>query len=154
MRLTRKQKRQIVVGIAIVLILYGILDKLFQFNIDKKVIDNVSLVLMVLAFGLLFSRSNDKKEDTAGTEQAFPSTDPDSRGDKEEEISGAEQQLPPSEDPDSREDKEELSGAEQQLPPSEDPESLLEQTALENDLVKDQDKGSTNNDETRNDLRS
>ena len=50
--------------------------------------------------------------------------------------------------------KEGTADTEKQVPPSQDPESLSEQMALENDLIKDQDKGATNNEDTRNDLRS
>ena len=63
MKIERKQKLRIVVVIAVLLILYGILDGIFSFNIDPKIVSNVSMVFMVLAFTLLFS-GRGKKDDT------------------------------------------------------------------------------------------
>ncbi|MDF2985198.1 MAG: hypothetical protein K0R50_708 [Eubacterium sp.] len=110
MKLTRKLKLRIILGIAVAMILYGVLDKFLKFNIDPKVVSNVSMVLMILAFGMLFSRGDEtKKEQSTGTsDEGHTNID----------------------------------------------ESQLEQTALENDMVKDQDKGATNNDDSRNDLHS
>lgn len=56
MKISRKLKYGIIIGIAAALILYGVLERFLKFNIDQKVVDNVSMVLMILAFGLLFSR--------------------------------------------------------------------------------------------------
>jgi len=110
MKLSRKLKLRIIMGIAAAMILYGILDKFFKFNIDEKLVNNVGMVLMIGAFGLLFSRSGQEDgEQGAGREPGSKS---------EEEL------------------------------------AQLEQTALENDMVKDQDKGAVNNDDSRNDLRS
>ncbi|EMS69138.1 hypothetical protein [Ruminiclostridium cellobioparum] len=112
MKLSRKLKLRIIIGIAAAMILYGVLDKFFKFNVNQKVVDNVAMVLMILAFGLLFSRGDQSgKNEKAGTgENAAP-----------DEIQD---------------------------------QSQIEQTALENDMVKDQDKGAANNDDSRNDLRS
>ena len=63
MKLERKHKLRIVVVIAVLLILYGILDGIFSFNIDPKTVSNVSMVFMVIAFALLFS-GRGKKYDT------------------------------------------------------------------------------------------
>lgn len=112
MKLSRKLKLRIIMGIAAAMILYGILDKFFNFNIDEKIVSNVGMVLMIGAFGLLFSRGGQENvEQGAGA------------GEQTEQKS-----------------QEEL--------------AQLEQTALENDMVKDQDKGAVNNDDSRNDLRS
>lgn len=110
MKLSRKLKLRIIMGIAAAMILYGILDKFFNFNIDEKVVSNVGMVLMIGAFGLLFSRGGQEKVEQGAGEQT------------------------------EQKSQEEL--------------AQLEQTALENDMVKDQDKGAVNNDDSRNDLRS
>ncbi|HEX2928036.1 MAG TPA: hypothetical protein VHP38_17560 [Ruminiclostridium sp.] len=55
MKLSRKQRLTIIVVIAGLLILYGILDKIFKFNFNPKTVSNVGMVLMILAFALLFS---------------------------------------------------------------------------------------------------
>ena len=112
MKLTRKLKLRIIIGIAIIFIVYGILDYLFKFNVDEKVVSNVGMVLMIAAFGLLFSRGDQADTKQPDNQQGNPETNPESD------------------------------------------ESQIEQTALENDMVKDQDKGATNNDDTRNDIRS
>ena len=112
MKLSRKLKLRIIIGIAVALILYGVLDRFLNFNIDQKVVDNVGMVLMIIAFGLLFSRGDQKGQGEQANTEA-------------KAISGQ--------------------GGD---------ESQIEQTALENDMVKDQDKGAVNNDDSRNDLRS
>lgn len=63
MKLERKHKLRIIMAIAILLILYGVLDGIFGFNVDPKIVSNVSMVFMILAFALLFS-GRGKKEDT------------------------------------------------------------------------------------------
>ncbi len=110
MKLTRKLKLRIIIGIAAAMIVYGLLDKFFKFNVDPNVVSNVSMVLMILAFGLLFSRGDEQKKGQGAETSNETHTNID--------------------------------------------ESKLEQTALENDMVKDQDKGATNNDDSRNDMRS
>jgi len=67
MKLKRKQKLTIILGIAVLFIIYGLLDMTFKFNISKKIVDNVSMVLMIAAFGLLFS-DRAKKVDPAQTD--------------------------------------------------------------------------------------
>ena len=110
MKLSRKLKLRIIMGIAAAMILYGILDKFFNFNIDDKTVSNVGMVLMIGAFGLLFSRGGQENVEQGAGEQT------------------------------EQRSQEEL--------------AQLEQTALENDMVKDQDKGAVNNDDSRNDLRT
>lgn len=112
MILTRKRKLRIIIGIAIIFIVYGILDYLFKFNIDEKVVSNVGMVLMIAAFGLLFSRGDQANTKQPDNQQVDSETNPESD------------------------------------------ESQVEQTALENDMVKDQDMEATSNDDTRNDIRS
>ena len=114
MKLTRKLKLRIVIGIAAVMILYGILDRFLNFNINDKTVNNVGMILMIAAFGLLFSRG-----DQEGNKDAKqPETNKESEQTSQQDIDN------------------------------------YEQTALENDMIKDQDKGATNNDNSRNDLRS
>lgn len=63
MKLERKHKLRIIIIIAALLILYGILDGIFRFNIDPKIVSQVSTVFMLIAFVLLFSDRR-KKADT------------------------------------------------------------------------------------------
>ncbi len=66
MKLKRKTKLTIIVVIAGILILYGILDRIFSFNLNPKTVNNVGMVLMILAFALLFSdnkRNNSSSPD-------------------------------------------------------------------------------------------
>ncbi len=112
MILTRKRKLRIIIGIAIIFIVYGILDYLFKFNVDEKVVSNVGMVLMIAAFGLLFSRGDQANTKQPDNQQVDSGTNPESD------------------------------------------ESQVEQTALENDMVKGQDMEATSNDDTRNDIRS
>lgn len=76
MKLNRKTKLTVIVVIAGVLILYGILDRIFSFNLNPKTVNNVGMVLMIVAFALLFSdnkrnnrSSNDETTDVTTDEQ-------------------------------------------------------------------------------------
>ena len=66
MNISRKTKQIIIVGIAAVLIIYGLLESVFDFNIDPGLVNNVGMVLMIVAFGMLFSRGNDRKKSNHG----------------------------------------------------------------------------------------
>jgi hypothetical protein len=67
MKLSRKHRLTIIVIIAATLILYGILDRIFTFNVNPKTVNNVSMFLMIGAFALLFSERRGK-----GTEPDKP----------------------------------------------------------------------------------
>lgn len=58
MRLNRKTKLYIVTGIALSMILYGVLNKIFQFNVSPNIVSKINLVAMILAFALLFSKND------------------------------------------------------------------------------------------------
>lgn len=60
MRLERKHKNIIIVGIAAFFILYGFLDMKFNFNISAEVEDKVTWVLTIIAVALLFSGTKPK----------------------------------------------------------------------------------------------
>ena len=53
MKLQRNQFIEI--GIALIFIFYGISHSIFKFNIDKKIVDYTSFVLIVIAGGLWIS---------------------------------------------------------------------------------------------------
>jgi len=55
MKLERKYKTWIVLGIAALFILYGLFDWQFKFNVSEEVVKNISMVLFVIAFWLFFS---------------------------------------------------------------------------------------------------
>ncbi|WP_024833446.1 hypothetical protein [Ruminiclostridium josui] len=67
MKLKRKTKLIIIVVIAGLLILYGILDRIFSFNLNPKTVNNVGMVLMILAFALLFSDT--KRDNSSSTNE-------------------------------------------------------------------------------------
>ncbi|AEY67010.1 hypothetical protein [Clostridium sp. BNL1100] len=66
MKLNRKTKLTIIVVIAGMLILYGILDRIFSFNLNPKTVNNVGMVLMIVAFVLLFS--DNKRNNSSSTD--------------------------------------------------------------------------------------
>ncbi len=66
MKLKRKTKLTIIITIAGILILYGILDRIFSFNLNPKTVNNVGMVLMIVAFILLFS---DNKRNNSSTNE-------------------------------------------------------------------------------------
>ncbi|HEY5583577.1 MAG TPA: hypothetical protein VIK78_03695 [Ruminiclostridium sp.] len=68
MKLEHKQKQKIVLGIAVVLILFGILDKTYNFNIDPKTLNNITMVLMIAAFALLFSGKKKRQDNSDQTD--------------------------------------------------------------------------------------
>lgn len=72
-KLTDSQKRIIIVGIAIALIIFGAVQGIFKFKIIdqyKAVIDQVTFVLMLGAAFLFFNikRGNQKEEEEASKE--------------------------------------------------------------------------------------
>ena len=81
MKLTRKTKLTITVIIAGILILYGILDKIFSFNLNPKTVNNVGMVLMIVAFVLLFS--DNKRKNSSSTDETTDVTTNDENKDKE-----------------------------------------------------------------------
>jgi hypothetical protein len=56
MKLTRSQKRLIVLGIGILFIGFGILQAFFKFKVNQPVVDWVSFFLLVGAMMLLFGK--------------------------------------------------------------------------------------------------
>lgn len=72
MKLKRKTKLTIVVAIAGVLILYGILDRIFAFNLNPKTVNNVGTVLMIVAFVLLIS--DNKRKNNSPTDETTDMT--------------------------------------------------------------------------------
>ncbi len=60
-RLTQKQRKIIVIGIAVLIILFGFLNSQFKFNISEDTVDTVTMVLFVLAFALLFGGRKHKE---------------------------------------------------------------------------------------------
>lgn len=67
MKLARKTKLTIIVVIAGILILYGILDRIFSFNLNPKKVNDVGMVLMIVAFVLLFS--DNKRKNYSATDE-------------------------------------------------------------------------------------
>lgn len=74
MKISRKTKLIVIVSIAALLILYGILDKIFSFNFNPKTVNNVGMVVMILAFALLFS-DNRRKSGSEPDDQAAKDED-------------------------------------------------------------------------------
>lgn len=74
MQLKRNHKRNIVLGIAALLILYGLLDWIFKFNFSPSTVNNVTYVLMIGAFVLLFSKPKNKNTDQTPTDSSIEDT--------------------------------------------------------------------------------
>lgn len=55
MKLDEKKRRMIVIGIAVILILMGAIEGLFKIKLDRKIVDEISFVLMMVAAWLLLS---------------------------------------------------------------------------------------------------
>jgi len=62
MKIDYKLSRIIVLGIGALFVLFGISQALFKFEVDKKIIENVSFILMMIAvLVFLNGRKNRKK---------------------------------------------------------------------------------------------
>jgi uncharacterized membrane protein HdeD (DUF308 family) len=61
MKFGQKQRLIVVVIIGVALILFGVLGMIFHFNVDSKVTNEVSFVLVIIAFALLIRGKDDKK---------------------------------------------------------------------------------------------
>lgn len=62
MKLQRKHKQLIALLIGVAIVVFGILQVLFRFNIDMEYINKATLVLFVIALGLLFSGRHEKED--------------------------------------------------------------------------------------------
>lgn len=71
MRLERKHRQLIVLGLGVIMIIFGLLQAIVKFEIDNKIIDEVAFVFMIIAAALLFARDKKKGEDStiAGAEK-------------------------------------------------------------------------------------
>jgi hypothetical protein len=82
-KLTDKQKRLIVLGIGLLMVLSGVVQGVFKWDFFvkyRRIVDEVSFVLMMIAAVLLFSKSKPKPEpepskEAAGSEQIAENTD-------------------------------------------------------------------------------
>jgi|AGTN01.2.fsa_nt_gi hypothetical protein len=63
MRLERKHRQRIVLGMGAIILLFGLLQAILKFDIDSKVIDEVAFILMIIAAALLFIGDKKKSED-------------------------------------------------------------------------------------------
>jgi hypothetical protein len=63
MKLTQKQRHLIAFSAGIILILLGLVQAIFNIKIDTQVSDNISLVLVIIAAGVLFGGKGKKKKD-------------------------------------------------------------------------------------------
>lgn len=63
MKLKRKHRQLIVLGIGIVIIIFGLIQALFKLEISSKITDEVTFVLMVIAAALLFTKDKDSNGD-------------------------------------------------------------------------------------------
>lgn len=68
MKLQRKHRQLIALAIGILIIVFGILQGLLKFEIDRKYTDEATFVLFVAAAALLFGgrTKKDDKENTKG----------------------------------------------------------------------------------------
>lgn len=81
MKLERKHKLWIIIGIGAIFIIYGLLGSVFEFHADQKVVDQVSFVLMLIAFALLFSGRKKKNQNTEAENPNNINDNPDNNTD-------------------------------------------------------------------------
>lgn len=62
MNIPRKYQLMVVVGIALLFLLYGVSGLIFKFEVDKKIENNVSFVLMMIAAVILLVGKKKKKD--------------------------------------------------------------------------------------------
>lgn len=60
MKIQRKHRQLIVLGIAVVIIALGLVQALFKIELDRKTTEQVTFVLMIIAAALIFTK--DKKK--------------------------------------------------------------------------------------------
>ena len=67
----RKQKLLIVAGLGALMIVFGVLKIIFDFDINSSVFSNISLIIVIGAFGLLFNNSDktDKNENNKNQQE-------------------------------------------------------------------------------------
>ncbi len=67
----RKQKLLIVAGLGALMIVFGVLKMIFDFDINSSVFSNISLIIVIGAFGLLFNNSDktDKNENNKNQQE-------------------------------------------------------------------------------------
>jgi hypothetical protein len=63
MKLERKHKNLIIIGIGLIFILFGLLQVVFKFEVSKNISDRVSFILMMIALVVFMSNRN-RKSDT------------------------------------------------------------------------------------------
>jgi hypothetical protein len=74
-KLTDKQKRLIVLGIGLLIILLGVVQAIFKSDIFvryKRIFDEATFILMMIAAVLLFSKSKPKPEPESSKETGEP----------------------------------------------------------------------------------
>ena len=54
----KKQKLWIIAGLGCLMIVFGILQMIFDFDVNSSVFGNISLIIVIGAFGLLFNNSD------------------------------------------------------------------------------------------------
>ncbi len=62
MKLQRKHRQLIALLIGVAIVVFGILQVLFRFNIDMEYVNKGTLVLFVIALGLLFGGRQQKED--------------------------------------------------------------------------------------------
>lgn len=74
MKINLRRNQIFALIIAFMFIFYGIANAIFKFNVDKKIIDEVSFILLIVAGGLIFS-GRKKKEDNNNQDVAKENED-------------------------------------------------------------------------------
>lgn len=74
-KLTDFQRRMIVLGVALILILFGAVQAIFKFQIFikyKRIVDDGAFILMMLAAAVLFSKRKSQPESQGPKEASAP----------------------------------------------------------------------------------
>ena len=66
MKINLKRNQIFALAIAFIFIFYGLTQAIFQFNVNKKIVDDISFILLIIAAGLIFSGRKKKGNNDTG----------------------------------------------------------------------------------------
>ena len=66
MKINLKRNQFFALAIAFIFIFYGLAQAIFQFNVNKRIVDDTSFILLIIAAGLIFSGRKKKGNNDTG----------------------------------------------------------------------------------------
>ena len=91
MKINLKRNQIFALAIAFIFIFYGLTQAIFQFNVNKKIVDDISFILLIIAAGLIFSGRKKKGNNDTGNKTEDKTEDEIegiTEGKEEDEIEG------------------------------------------------------------------